>query len=71
MEILNWNILGIFYDPDKWPLILNKISKSGEVIIGFQETKKESFDLPFITNFCPRSFDSFLFLLHKADLEVC
>jgi exonuclease III len=60
-KILNWNIRGV-NDDKKWPLIMNKITESNAQILCFQETKRSSFDLPYIRNFCPRKFDQFAFL---------
>jgi exonuclease III len=60
-KVLNWNIRGT-NDPEKWPLILNKIKESGCHVICLQESKREHVDLPFLRNFCPRNFDSFAFV---------
>jgi exonuclease III len=60
-KVLNWNIRGT-NDPEKWPLILNKIKESGCHVICLQESKREHVDFLFLRNFCPRNFDSFAFV---------
>ena len=45
-------------DPVKWPLILNKIDECGAHVVCFQETKRTSFDLSYIRNFCEKRLDS-------------
>jgi exonuclease III len=46
-KVLNWNIRGT-NDPEKWPLILNKIKESGCHVICLQESKIEHVDLNFL-----------------------
>jgi exonuclease III len=60
-KVLNWNIRGL-NDPAKWTLIFNKIRESGCQVICFQESKRETVDLQFLRQFCPRNFDSFAFV---------
>lgn len=60
-KVLCWNVRGLNSDR-KWNSIRNKISDSACDVICFQETKKESFDLNFIKNFCPPVYDAFLYL---------
>jgi exonuclease III len=42
--------------------LANKIEESGCDIICIQETKRQTFDLAFIKNFCPRKFRKFEYL---------
>lgn len=60
-NILCWNVRGLNYDK-KWNSIREKIVESRCDVIYLQETKRESFDMQFIRNFCPPSFDSLAFL---------
>jgi hypothetical protein len=60
-NILCWNIRGI-NAVEKWESLRDKITESNCDIISIQETKRESFDLNYIKNFCPSSFDEFCFL---------
>jgi exonuclease III len=59
-KVLNWNIRGT-NDPEKWPIIMNKIKEKGCHVICFQKTKTENIDLQILRNFYPRNFDSFAF----------
>ncbi|KAG2621111.1 hypothetical protein PVAP13_3NG170326, partial [Panicum virgatum] len=60
-KILCWNIRGLNSDK-KWNSLRDKISEPGCDIICLQKTKKDSFDLQFIRNFCPAAFDAFEYL---------
>jgi mRNA deadenylase 3'-5' endonuclease subunit Ccr4 len=60
-NVLSWNIRGINSDK-KWNAIRDHLSDSNCDVICLQETKRESFDLSYLRNFCPTSFDSFVFL---------
>jgi len=60
-NILCWNIRGI-NGFDKWDAITNKIEESSCSIICIQETKRDSFDTPFVRKFAPRRFDNFDFI---------
>jgi exonuclease III len=65
-QIRKWNVLcsnvrGI-NARQKWDAIHDKISKSGCDVICLQETKRQHFDLQFLKNFCPSSFDAFEYL---------
>jgi hypothetical protein len=51
-NVLCWNIRGINAE-NKWESLKNKILESQCDFICIQETKKESFDLPFIKLLCP------------------
>jgi hypothetical protein len=46
----------------KWNAIRTKINESSCDIVFLQETKRAAFDLPYIKNFCPPSFDSFEYI---------
>jgi hypothetical protein len=46
----------------KWNSIRDKIIESRSEIICLQETKRETFDISFIRNFCPPTYDSFEYL---------
>lgn len=58
---MNWNVRGLNSDK-KWNSIRDKIIESRSKIVCLQETKKESIDLNFISNFCPSDFDAFDYL---------
>lgn len=60
-KVLCWNVRGLNSDT-KWNSLRYRITESACDIICLQETKTDSFDLSFIKNFCPPSFDSFLFV---------
>ena len=60
-KILCWNVRGI-NSVNKWDSIRDKIVESGCDIVCLQETKRETFDLQYIKNFCPPAFDAFEFL---------
>jgi exonuclease III len=60
-KVLCWNIRGI-NAVGKWESLKNKIIECQCDIISIQETKRESFDLSYIKNFCPGGFDDFCFL---------
>jgi exonuclease III len=60
-KILSWNVRGINSNL-KWDSIRNKATECGCDIICLQETKKTSFDLLFLKNICPSSFDNFAFV---------
>ena len=51
-KILCWNVRGI-NSVNKWDSIRDKIVESGCDIVCLQETKRETFDLQYIKNFCP------------------
>ena len=59
-KVATWNIRGV-NSSWKWNAIKNKIIEAQCDILCLQETKKENFDITFIRNFCPPSFDSFEF----------
>jgi exonuclease III len=46
----------------KWDAIRDRITESQCDIVCLQETKRDLFDSRYIKNFCPSTFDSFLFL---------
>lgn len=54
-KVMSWNVRGLNFDK-KWNSIRDKILESKSDIVYLQETKKESFDLRFIKNICPRDF---------------
>lgn len=60
-KILCWNIRGLNSDR-KWDFIRSKVLESKCDIICLQETKMELFDLDFIKNICPPSFNQFEYL---------
>lgn len=60
-NILSWNIRGINSDK-KWNAIRDRLSDNNCDILCLQETKRESFDLSYLRNFCSAPFDSFVFL---------
>lgn len=60
-KVLCWNIKGI-NSQLKWDALRNKIVESWCDIICIQETKRELFDLNYVKNFCPPSFDCFEYL---------
>ena len=57
-NILCWNVRGL-NGKDKWNALRNKIDESSYAVVCLQETKRQSFDAPFIRNFAPRRLDSF------------
>jgi len=61
MNKKTWNVKGINSDK-KWNAIRDRVCESSCDIVCLQENKKESFDLMFIANICPPSFDKFEFL---------
>jgi exonuclease III len=60
-KVLCWNIRGINAE-SKWESLRNKIVECNCDIVSIQEIKREVFDLSYIRNFCPGSFDDFCFL---------
>lgn len=60
-NVLCWNIRGIDAE-GKWESLKNKIVESNCDVVTIQETKRDSFDIAYIRNFCPTSFDAFCFL---------
>ena len=46
----------------KWDSIRDKIIESGCDIVCLYETKRETFDLKYIKQFCPPAFDAFEYL---------
>ena len=46
----------------KWDAMRDKIEESACLVVCLQETKKEHFDMAFITKFAPRQFDHFDFI---------
>lgn len=60
-KVLCWNIRGLNSDK-KWNSIRDKVFETQCNIVCLQETKIQNFDLPFIRNFYPSSFDSFIHL---------
>lgn len=60
-KVLCWNMRGLNSD-GKWNSIRDRVTESACDVICLQETKKDSFDLSFIKNFCPPVFDSYLFV---------
>ena len=60
-NVLNWNIRGI-NDPKKWTTVNNKIEESQCAILCLQETKRETFGVAYIRNFCPTRFNKFEYL---------
>ena len=57
-NILCWNVRGI-NGQSKWDALRNKIDESSCAVVCLQETKRASFDTPYIRNFAPRRLDSF------------
>jgi hypothetical protein len=55
-NVLCWNVRGV-NDREKWDPIRNRIDESNANIFCLQETKRECFDLAFITKFSPKRFD--------------
>lgn len=68
-NVLCWNVRGL-NDHDKWDPIRNKIEESSANIFCLQETKRSSFDLPFIRKFAPKRFDKFDYCPSEVLLEV-
>jgi hypothetical protein len=60
-KVLNWNVRGLNLDK-KWNSIRSKIVESRSEIVCLQVTKRDAFDINFISKFCPRDFDSFEFM---------
>ena len=60
-NVLCWNVRGLNSEAKQLALS-NAINSSGCAVICLQETKKSSFDLPFIKSCCPRRFDQFAFI---------
>ena len=60
-KILCWNVRGI-NSVSKWDSIRDKIIESGCDIVCLYETKRETFDLKYIKQFCPPAFDAFEYL---------
>lgn len=56
-----WNIRGLNAKA-KWLALKQKIEESACSIVCLQETKRESFDLAYIRNFCPTRFNKFEYL---------
>ena len=59
-NILNWNVRGI-NSTTRWNDIRKKIDESACCILTFQETKRDTFDIAYIKNFCPKRFNQFCF----------
>jgi len=57
-NVLCWNIRGI-NGSEKWEAMRNKVEESSCSILCIQETKRQTFDLPYIKNFVPRRFDCY------------
>jgi hypothetical protein len=57
-KTLSWNVRGT-NDNRKWNAIRTTIEASSCVALCFQETKRSSFDISFIKNFCPRRLNNF------------
>jgi exonuclease III len=60
-NVLSWNVRGVNASW-KWNAVRDKVVEAGCDILCFQETKRDNFDLQFLRNVCPTSFDSFEFL---------
>lgn len=60
-NVLCWNIRGINAS-EKWEAVRNKVEESSCSILCIQETKRQTFDLPYIRNFVPRRFDCYEFV---------
>jgi exonuclease III len=60
-NVMSWNIRGINSDK-KWNAIHDRLDDNNCDVLCLQETKRESFDLAYLRNFCSSSFDSFVFL---------
>lgn len=60
-SILSWNVRGI-NSKEKWDHVRNKISESGAAIVCLKETKRTSFDQSYISKFCPRHLNKFVFI---------
>lgn len=59
-SILSWNVRGM-NSQAKLDHIRNKIAESGAAIVCLQETKRDSFDQQYISQFCPRHLNKFAF----------
>jgi exonuclease III len=59
--VLCHNIRGINSDI-KWNSVQNNIQETKTDIVCLQETKRSVFDLSYLGNFCPRSFDDFTYV---------
>jgi exonuclease III len=64
-NVLCWNVCSLNSD-DKQLALLNAIRSSGCAVVCLQETKKTSFDLPFIKSCCPRNLDQFAFVASRG-----
>lgn len=60
-KVLSWNVRGVNSE-SKWNAIRDRIVESACDVICLQETKRSQFDLSYIRQFCPPSFDAFSFL---------
>ena len=60
-KIFNWNVRGI-NSTERWDDIRLKIDESSCCVMTFQETKRESFDLAYIRNFCPKRFNQYVYM---------
>lgn len=60
-KVLCWNVRGL-NAKERWDAIRDKISECACDTICLQETKRQTFHLQFIKNFCPPCFDAFEFL---------
>ena len=60
-SVLSHNVRGI-NSTAKWNAIRCSIRDAGCEVVCLQETKREFFDLAFLKNFCPATFDSFAFV---------
>jgi hypothetical protein len=59
-KVLSWNVRDM-NDSRKWSAIRNKVEESACVALCFQETKRATFDLSYLKNFCPIRFSKFAF----------
>jgi len=57
-NVLCWNVRDI-NGQAKWDALRNKIDESSCAVVCLQETKRESFDAPYIRNFAARQLYSF------------
>lgn len=59
-SILSWNVRGI-NSQAKWDHVRYKIFECAAYMVCLQETKKEGFDLNYISEFYPRYLNKFAF----------
>jgi len=60
-KVLSWNVRGINSDK-KWNGIRDRVTESSCDILCLQETKRSHFDIAYIRQFCPSTFDCFVIL---------